>query len=137
MNQIVYVLSLGLFLLLPPTVLLARATWGRQIQGWLGWVSCLLGIAVFGWVLVNITVHFYYFHLDDLIETYGSHPPKELVKEWTADGAKKVFALLFGWLYALVYFSPWLIIYMIVQGLRRWLKNHRANRITARPDHSR
>jgi len=43
-----------------------------------------------------------------------------MLRETPDTGAAKVFALFFGWAYALlVWFLPWLFIYGIIQVVRR------------------
>lgn len=39
--------------------------------------------------------------------------------ETTAGGAGHVFALFFGWAIVLVWFAPWLLVYAVIQLLRR------------------
>lgn len=43
-----------------------------------------------------------------------------MLNETSDGGAPKVFALFFGWLYALLAALPWLLLYGIVQGVRCW-----------------
>jgi hypothetical protein len=50
---------------------------------------------------------------------------------WQNDGAKRLFALLFGWAYGRVYLLPWLVVYFVVSAVRRAQKVSR--RDTARP----
>lgn len=74
-------------------------------------------------------VIFYYDALYDKILAYqaqGLQAPKDLLETWAADGAKKVFALLFGWLYALLYCLPWLLLYGMF-SYRNNRQNHTRN----------
>ena len=52
--------------------------------------------------------------------------PDDLVERWANDGAKRVFALFFGWVYALLWFVPPLLIYAVIQLFRRWYANRNA-----------
>ena len=74
-------------------------------------------IVFFCWGTVLSTVSFYYDHLEVLVKSY-ENPPEDLLHTYTADGAKKVFALFFGWLYGPIYSIPWLIIYSVGSFLR-------------------
>lgn len=47
-----------------------------------------------------------------------------MLKETTQGGAGHVGALFFGWALVLIWFSPWLLVYAIIQLFRR----HRARR---------
>ena len=111
MNQVIYLTCLWAFFALPPVVLCIRALWPKRMPWWLaaGLVSVL------GWLLVNTTVHFYYAYFDDLLKPYGNHVPADLLHERCADGAKMIFALLFGWAYGLVCSVPWLLAYGAMQ----------------------
>ena len=115
MNHLVYLTTLWTFFALPPVALCIRALWPRRMPWWLAAVL----VAVGSWLLVNATVHFYYAHLDELLKPYGNHVPDALLRERCADGAKLIFALLFGWAYGLVYSVPWLLLYGSVQGICR------------------
>jgi hypothetical protein len=42
-----------------------------------------------------------------------------LLSETPERGAGKVFALYFGWAYAIVWFSPWVLAYGVMQFFRR------------------
>jgi len=83
------------------------------------WWFLFVLVFVFSWIFVNGTVYFYYAHLGDVLNTYGGNPPADFIEKLTNDGAKKVFALFFGWLYGLIYFSPWLMLYGVFQFIRR------------------
>jgi len=113
MNNILSLVCLGGFLLLPFAVLLLRA-FRRKFMPW--WLA-FLAVAALGWLLVNGTVYFSFAHLGGLIHSYGDNPPADLVADWADDGAKRVFALFFGWGYALVSFVPLLLIYRLIQLL--------------------
>ena len=84
------------------------------------WLLSILA-ALLGWVFSNLAVFFYYEHLDDLLAQAGgiNGAPEELIDEWQSDGAKRVFALLFGWLYGLIYLVPWLFVYCVYRMVQR------------------
>ena len=113
MNQIIYLTTLWAFFALPPAVLSIRVLWPKRMSWWLAAVL----VAVVGWLLVNATVCFYYAYFDELLKPYGNHVPDELLRERCADGAKMIFALLFGWAYGLVCSVPWLLVYGFFQGI--------------------
>src|SRR5262247_1339828 len=109
MNKAFYLIDIALFLLAAPALLSVRFVRPKRMPWW------LLGIlaALCGWVFSNLSVFFYYEHLYDLVIEAGGVEvaPADLVDDWQADGAKRVFAFLFGWLYGLVYLIPWLFVY--------------------------
>ena len=49
-----------------------------------------------------------------------------MLNETPDGGAAKVFALFCGWLYALLWVLPWLLVYGLIQGVRRWRWNRTA-----------
>lgn len=100
--------------MLPPLMLAVRFTRPGKMPWWL----VLLVIAVGSWLLVNATVFFYYEHLGALIHSQ-ENPPQELIDRWAADGAKRVFALFFGWLYGLLYSVPFLFMYLVAFWIRK------------------
>ena len=55
---------------------------------------------------------FYFQYLGDVI-FQNDNPPREFIEQWANDGAKKAFALLFWWLYSLVYLIPWLVLFYV------------------------
>ena len=42
-----------------------------------------------------------------------------MLREGPDTGAGHVFALLFGWAFALIWFAPWLLVYAVIQFFRR------------------
>ncbi len=114
MNHTLYISCLLLFLLLPSSVLILRYFKKRLISWWL----ILLIIPIFSWVMINGVVYFYYEYLSDVISQYGDNCPPELMDEWGADGAKRVVALYFGWVYGILYSLPWLMLYALAIGVR-------------------
>ena len=77
--------------------------------------------AFLGWVFANLSVHFCFEHLDDLLAAAGGvdSTPSGLVDEWQNDGAKRVFVYLFGWAYGLVCLAPWSAVYFVASAIRR------------------
>jgi hypothetical protein len=80
-----------------------------------------VGYILVGYILINLGIHVAYDILSWLLETHPN-PPDEWSDALMADGAKLVFGLMFGWLYAIIYFSIWLI---PVWAIRKVLKNAR------------
>lgn len=114
MNRAAFTVCVIGFLLLPPVLLLARLRRPERAPWGLLAVLLLAG----GWALVNGSVYFHYEALGDSLARQAS-PSQELLDRWAADGAKRVFALFFGWLYALVYSIPFLGVYALVARRRR------------------
>jgi hypothetical protein len=98
----------GLFLCLPFLVLLVRAARPRRMP-W--WATLAIPIIV-GWVLV-----------------LGA----AMAGETPEGGAAKVFALFFGWAYALAWFLPWLIVYGVIQLCCRRCSRRRVKQGDAAP----
>jgi hypothetical protein len=116
MSGFLYQSSLRLFLALP-AILLAIRFFRPRLLPW--WAMTLL-VSFLGWGVINVTVYFHYQHLGDLIRGYGDNAPDALTDAWAADGAKRVFALYFGWIYGLVYSIPFLVLFGILWTIRRW-----------------
>jgi hypothetical protein len=114
MYKVLYLLTLAGFFIMPPLMLSVRFARPKKVPWWL----VLLTIPIASWLLVNATVFFYYEHLDVLIHIQ-ENPPRELVDRWAADGAKRVFALFFGWSYGLVYSAPYFLVYLAAHFVRR------------------
>lgn len=84
-----------LFAILPPVLLAVRAFLPSRMPWW-GLLTILLLLGE-GFILAAA-----------------------MLNETPETGAAKVFALFFGWLYALLWFLPWLLVYGVIQGVRRW-----------------
>jgi hypothetical protein len=121
MSGILYQCSLWLFLALP-VILLGFRFFRRRFMPW--WLLLLI-VLLLGYGLVNARVYFYYHHLAEVIRAYGDDPPQALEDAWIADGAKRVFALFFGWMYGLVYSIPYLILYGVCSFFRSLLQNRK------------
>ena len=122
MNQVLYIACLAAFFILPPAVLGYRLAKHNKMSWWI----LLLLIAGVSWLFVNGAVYFFYEHLGDVLRSYGDSPPADTLQRWSNDGAKRVFALFFGWLYGLVYLVPWLVLYGVLQLTRRYITRHAA-----------
>ena len=90
----------------------------REKPAW--WVIAA-AVLVLGWAASLCAVIFYYQYLGDLIAQH-QNSPQELMDRWANDGAKHAFALLFGWLYALIYSLPWLLLYFIAVTIKKALQ---------------
>ncbi len=116
MNEIAYIIFESLFLALPATLLLLRAFVPQYMPWWLVVLTMLL----VGWLLIHLQVNYYYQHLGDLVRSYGvENTPSDILTKFQNDGAKRVFAALFGWVFAGVYLVPWLLAYALVDLARR------------------
>lgn len=98
MNEILSPLLLTLFGILPPALLSLRM-FPRRPFPWWAVVTIMVGA---GWGLV-------------LGAAMLAETPE-------GGSAAMVFALFFGWVYAFVWFAPWLALYGIVALLRRRLR---------------
>ena len=107
-------LCLVVFLTLPVALLAVRFLRPR----WMPWWLVFPAVMVVGWIVVNAGVYFRYEHLGDVLRT-TPNPSQELIDAATSDGAPRIFALLFGWAYGLVYLIPWLGVYGLSHLIRR------------------
>lgn len=114
MNQALAYVGAALFAALPPAVLIARYRRGRSIPWW----AIVLTIAVGGWLLVNLGNYFYGEYTCEPVRGV-LNPPEEALARCTNDGARDVFALLFGWLYALLYSLPFFLLFALAAWDRR------------------
>ncbi len=113
MNYTLFQLSFAGFLLVPAVVLYVRFTIGRRFPWWV----VLIAIAFGGWLFSNVAVYYYFEAACE--DVYGvSDPPTELLERCVNDGAKRVFALFFGWVYGLVYSLPYFLIFWFATWLR-------------------
>ena len=110
MNEVLQVLCTGMFLALPPGLLFIRFTCRRP-----GWWLLLLLVAGIGWILVLGSFTFNQAHMLELVARNEAPPAG-----WDSDGAAGVTALLFGWLVALIYALPWLLVYALAAAIKRW-----------------
>lgn len=112
MNVILSGFCFLFFLLLAPVLLAFR--FFRQRPAW--WMIGPL-IAVLGWLAWFGAYFFYQLHIGELIEQGA-----ELPEGWDSDGAAGVFALFMGWLISLLYFLPWLAVFLLATLIRGLLR---------------
>jgi hypothetical protein len=99
-----------------PALLTLRFFRPQRMPMWL----LLILAALLGWVFLNLYLHFYYEHLDDLLNAAGGveRAPRDLVDEWQNDGGPLSFTFLFGWLYGLLYLGAWSLVYAVLASVR-------------------
>jgi len=116
-NHVLYIVSLAVFWAGLPILLWLRFFRFRAVR----WRLVLFILCVVSWFSVNAMVYFYFEHLSDVVNGYEGNPPAELLDRLQADGAARVFALIFGWAYGLFYAIPWLVLYAVTRELMvRW-----------------
>tara|TARA_R110002050_G_scaffold261992_1_gene402191 strand:- start:16 stop:444 length:429 start_codon:yes stop_codon:yes gene_type:complete len=106
------------FLLLPSTLLVSKWFLGRFLPWWL----LLLVCALVGWFAAHLRVHFYFESLAAEYDSYtsqGVEPPAELTEAMISDGAARVFAFYFGWLFSVIWLVPWIVIFVLIHRLVR------------------
>lgn len=94
MNDVISLACLVGLAVLPLVVLGLRAT-RPKLMPWWAVFSIVIGL---GWLLVFVGA---------------------LLKESAEGGAGHVGALFFGWALVLIWFAPWLLVYGVIQSLRR------------------
>lgn len=94
MKHVLALLCIAGFAVLPLAVLGLRAAHSKHMPWWAVFSITL----VFGWALALIGA---------------------MLSEGPETGAGHVFALFFGWAYALVWFVPWFLAYAVIQFFRR------------------
>jgi hypothetical protein len=115
MSNALFHIAFGSFLALPVVALGVRFFRPRAMPWWA--VALLLSVA--GWILINATVYFYYDHLFQVVTSHPD-PPADLVDTLNADGAKRVFALFFGWLYGPIYSLPFFLVFGVASLARKY-----------------
>ena len=123
MIQIYLAASEAAFLALPIFVTLMRIFNPRWFGAW----TAIFSVALLGWSLANLCI---YFSFEDACQTliaYGDNPPQNITKNCTGDGAARVFGVLLGGVYALVYYAPFALVYEIARLARRIYGKRRAN----------
>jgi len=102
-----YLIVWGLFLLIPPILILPRFLGKFRLPVW----ASLILFTILGWVLVNLATWLYFDYLQELAQSLPEGPEKEEAwQKWASDGASLTGALLGGWILALLYFLSWLVI---------------------------
>jgi hypothetical protein len=94
MNNVVAIICVAGFAVLPLAVLGLRATRPTRMPWW----TALLLVVGLGWVLALVAA---------------------MLRETPEGGAGHVGALFFGWAFALIWFTPWLLVYAVIQFFRR------------------
>ena len=106
-----YLIVWGLFLLIPPILILPRFLGKFRLPLWVS----LIVFIILGWVLVNLATWLYFDYLHELAQSLPEGPEKdEAFKKWSADGASLTGAFYGGWIVSLFYYLSWLGIAWIV-----------------------
>ena len=109
-----YLIVWGLFLLIPPILILPRFLGKFRLPLWVS----LIVFIILGWVLVNLATWLYFDYLHELAQSLPEGPEKdEAFKKWSADGASLTGAFYGGWILALLYFLAWIAIGWIAKKL--------------------
>ena len=111
----------GIFFLLPAALMVSRFFWRKP-----PWWVIVLTVVFVGWAAYFLSV---VIHFEELYQLVGKteNPSQELLDEAFSDGGPLVFAALFGWLIALAYAVPWLILFVMATWLRsaiRWFRRN-------------
>ena len=114
------------FLVLTPALLVVKFTTNKP-----PWWLILIVIIVLGWGLVVGAYLFYHLDIMDLI---SQGREDQLPEDWSNDGASGVFAVFGGWFFSLVYFVPWLAIYILATIIRRLSRSSSAPSKFMQPD---
>ena len=107
-------LLIASFLVLPVIALIAKELGKLKLSRW----SIFLIYVAVGWMLIYFAVERYFASLDEIVRN-TPNPSEELLDRWQNDGAKRVFALYFGWFYAAIYFLGCSLAIYIVRLLKR------------------
>lgn len=108
------------FWALPPVLIYLGFKRGKRIPLWASFLAYIL----VGWLCVNAGIWLYYKSLGWLIHA-TDNPPQEWTDAWVADGAKRVFGLLFGWIYAILYFILWFTPAWLIKSVLHIVRNRR------------
>ncbi|MFN0277297.1 MAG: hypothetical protein ACKVRN_01715 [Pyrinomonadaceae bacterium] len=105
------------FLLIPLIALSAKKLFGWNRSIWLiffAWIPL-------GWMLWLLFVWLSHQQLAELVES-TPNPPDELLDRLLNDGAANVFALVFGWAIAAIYFLVCLVVVNILREIKGALR---------------
>jgi hypothetical protein len=106
-----YLIVWGLFLLIPPILILPRFLGKFRLPLWVS----LIVFIILGWVLVNLATWLYFDYLHELAQSLPEGPEKEEAwQKWASDGASLTGAFYGGWIVSLFYYLSWLGIAWIV-----------------------
>ena len=102
-----YLIIWGLFLLIPPALILPRFLGPFRLPLW----ASMILFTILGWVLVNLATWLYFDYLAELAQSLPEGTEKEETwQKWATDGGSLTGALFGGWILALLYFLVWLVI---------------------------
>lgn len=114
--HVLWVMSFSSLLLLPAALMFLRWFRPKAMPTW-AIIAILMGG---GWIIANITVHVHQAYLTRIVMSMPDLDPDDPVaRRWAADGARMLFALLFGWLYGPVLWVLWSPLFGIVWLSRR------------------
>jgi len=114
MNKTAFIVYIGMFLALPPALLMTRLFDKARMP----WIFLLAVSAIVGWSLVNLAHMFYFNGLLVQWATTANAPRP------THGYPKDDFLFRFGWLLGLAYLVPWLMLYCGFVFVR-WMLGHR------------
>ena len=109
MNEFACVVYVGVFIAMPPLLLLARA-WDKQRMPW---IVLFVTSAIVGWLLVNLAYWFYVNGL--LVEMSQAGDSRNAAYLSPRDQ----FLFRFGGLFGPLYLLPWLFLYGVIVLVRR------------------
>ena len=96
-----YLIIWGLFLLIPPALILPRFFGKFRLPLW----ASLIIFTIIGWVLVNLATWLYFDYLQELVQSLPEGSEKEKTSDrWASDGGSLTGALFGGWILALLYY---------------------------------
>jgi hypothetical protein len=113
MNKAAFIVYVGVFLALPPALLLTRLFDKARMP----WVLLLAVSVVVGWMLVNLA-HMFYIN-DQLVQMSAYSVPAQ-----TPGYRSNDFMFTFGWLFGPVYLLPWVFLYCVFL-FARWMLTSR------------
>ena len=127
MNHILAIVAQVLFAACAPVLVASKFLWPKRISWWLVVVLAVL----LGWFLINAIVYLNQAHTNELVMAAGGldRAPPDLLERWSNDGGPQGFAIVLGWVSALIYLLPWLCLYALANWLRR--RSHRAGGVAA------
>lgn len=103
----------AVFVCFAPLLLGIRFFWAKP-----PWWLIVALIAIVGWAAYLLAVLSHFEQLWDVINS-TNNPDPELIEQAASDGGPMVFAAFFGWLIALAYAIPWLVLFLLAALLRR------------------
>lgn len=116
MNDVLLGFCLLLFIILPPALLMVRFIYGKP-----SWWLLVIVVVLFGWLSWFGVFMFYQLGISEMIMR-GEEPPDG----WDSDGAAGLFAIFSGWLMAITYFIPWLVLYLFIAAIKSMMSSRKA-----------